>query len=95
MDILLNKLEAYQYINPQIVLVVQRSKQIVDTMMDREPASEGLVKSFELRLSLMYETAYNEINENILQAVDELGSTITGKKRRQDRGSIKLDDQDY
>lgn len=34
--------------------------------MERDPASEGLVKSFELRLSLMFETAYNEINENIL-----------------------------
>ena len=64
-EILLGKLEAYQYISPHIVLVCAKSKLMMENLLDSEIHGEAIVKSLENKIQQMYEEAMSNVNGTI------------------------------
>lgn len=91
LEMLLGKLEAYQYIYPQIIAVVEKSKEMVKHLSNRETGyqdtqdvhGEAIVKSLETKIQLMIREAYNNVNETITNTVQEIGGIIQNELRKQ------------
>lgn len=65
------------------MLVTKQCKWSLEALFEKDPSTEVIVKSFENKLHQMFETAYNNLNESLLSAVD--GFTKSNEKERAEK----------
>lgn len=78
-EIMLGKLEAYQFIAPHVCLVCRKTQLLVEHLTEggKEGVhSEAVVKGVEARVHVMFEEAMRQVNGHIQSAVQEIGSVI-------------------
>eukprot|EP00347_Sterkiella_histriomuscorum_P001314 403372510 len=78
-EILLGKLDTYQYINPNIIFVCQKSNTIMEHLIDQELYGEAIVKSLQAKFQTMLE----EVTNVMANTVNELRNIITAELKKQ------------
>ena len=78
-EILLGRLQSYYFISPHILLVVNKSKLILEHLIDQEIHGEAIVKSFEMRVDAMMQEAMDKVEGDIRLAVQDINAVIKGE----------------
>ncbi|CDW75850.1 UNKNOWN [Stylonychia lemnae] len=78
-EILLGKLETYQYINPNIIYVCQKSNTMMEHLIDKEIHGDSIVKTLQAKFQQIVE----EVSDVMLQTVNELRNIISSEIRKQ------------
>ena len=81
-EILLGKLEAYQYISPHILLICQKSELLIKNLADTEIRGDVIVKSLENKIAIMYEEAQRTLNSHISATVNDISNIIKSELRK-------------
>jgi hypothetical protein len=83
-DMMMGRLDAYQFIAPHICLVCQRTKLIVDHLIDtnKELHCETVVKAFEAKVQQMHQESLDSMGGLIQLTVQQIGEVITHELKR-------------
>lgn len=80
-EIMMGRLEAYQFISPHIFLVAQKSQLLVEHLIDNPNEigaihGESVVKGLIMKIEQMYNDAMENVNGQIKTTVTEIGAVI-------------------
>ena len=83
-DMMMGRLDAYQFISPHICLVCQKTKLIVEHLIDtsKEVHCETVVKAFEAKVFSLHQEALDSMSGLIQLTVQEIGVVIKHELKR-------------
>ena len=81
---MMSRLDAYQFISPHICLVCQKTKLIVEHLIDtsKEVHCETVVKAFEAKVYSMHQEALDSISGLIQLTIEDIGVAIKHELKR-------------
>jgi division protein CdvB (Snf7/Vps24/ESCRT-III family) len=86
-EMMMGKLEAYQFITPHIVFVCQKSQLLVEHLTENQNEiggvhSQTVVKSVIAKVEALFQEAMDKVNLQIKGTVSELGAIIKHELKR-------------
>ena len=83
-DMMMGRLDAYQFIAPHICHVCQKTKLIVEHLIDtnKELHCETVVKAFEAKVQQMHQESLDSMSGLIQLTVQQIGEVITHELKK-------------
>lgn len=84
-EMMMGRLDAYQFISPHILLVCQKSQYIVDHLCEVDGSSihvETVVKQLKHSVEQLFEEAMDKVNNQVQNAVNEMGVLVKAEIKK-------------